>query len=126
MPPKPHISSFSILSIFTLLLIIGVAVMPLLQVNLEPSRGLPSVRVSYAMYGATGELIDAEAVSIQLQLAQCFRNIPRVINAYRIFIDVYVAKLIYTAFNFFNYADVYLIALKKQSGLMLITNNNQY
>ena len=63
MPPKPHISSFSILSIFTLLLVIGLAVMPLLQVNLEPSRGLPSVRVSYAMYGATGELIDAEVTT---------------------------------------------------------------
>ena len=37
--------------------------MPLLQVNLEPSRGLPSVSISYSLHGATGELIDAEVTT---------------------------------------------------------------
>jgi multidrug efflux pump subunit AcrB len=60
---KTRISPFIVLTVFALLTIIGLAVVPLLHVNLYPVGVLPSVTISYTMQGATGELIDAEVTT---------------------------------------------------------------
>jgi multidrug efflux pump subunit AcrB len=53
-------STFTILTTFTLFVIIGFALLPLLEVSLLPNRSQPSITVQYAMSHASGEVIDAE------------------------------------------------------------------
>lgn len=52
--------SFTILTTFTLLLIIGLALLPQLELSLLPGRSKPSITVVYNMLNAGGEVIDAE------------------------------------------------------------------
>jgi len=61
--PKYQPSSFSILIIFVLLMIVGVSVMPLLNVQLTPSRSLPGLSVSYSWPDASARVIEQEVTS---------------------------------------------------------------
>ncbi|MFC0878289.1 efflux RND transporter permease subunit [Saccharicrinis sp. FJH2] len=63
MNKKHNISSFSTITMFVLVLIVGLALIPLLHLNLEPTGALPSVTISYRMPGTTGEIIDAEVTT---------------------------------------------------------------
>jgi len=56
-------SSFSILIIFILLMIIGVSVLPLLNMQLTPSRSLPGLSVSYRWPDASARVIEQEVTS---------------------------------------------------------------
>ena len=61
--PKYQPSSFSILIIFILLIIVGVSVLPLLNVQLTPSRSLPGLSVSYHWPDASARVIEQEVTS---------------------------------------------------------------
>jgi len=61
--PKYQPSSFSILIIFVLLMIVGVSVLPLLNVQLTPSRMLPGLTVSYRWPDASAWVIEQEVTS---------------------------------------------------------------
>ncbi|MDP3644761.1 MAG: efflux RND transporter permease subunit [Bacteroidota bacterium] len=65
MPPTPKYqpSSFSILIIFVLLMIVGISVLPLLNVQLTPSRSLPGLSVSYSWPDASARVIEQEVTS---------------------------------------------------------------
>jgi multidrug efflux pump subunit AcrB len=56
-------SSFTIITTFIALVIIGLAVMPLLNLRLYPGRSKPAVTVSYQMQGANAVVIDSEVTS---------------------------------------------------------------
>ena len=57
------ISSFSILIIFILLMIIGACLLPLLNVQLNPSRSLPQLSVGYSWPNASARVIEQEVTS---------------------------------------------------------------
>lgn len=61
--PKYQPTSFSILIIFILLMIVGVSVLPLLNVQLTPSRSLPGLAVSYRWPDASARVIEQEVTS---------------------------------------------------------------
>ncbi len=53
-------STFTILTSFALFLLIGLALLPHLEVSLLPNRSKPTITVTYSMSSASGEVIDAE------------------------------------------------------------------
>lgn len=53
--------SFSIIIIFSALIIVGLSFVPLLSVQLNPSQTLPSITVSYTWPNASPEIIEMEA-----------------------------------------------------------------
>jgi len=61
--PKYHPSSFSILIIFVLLMIVGISVLPLLNIQLTPSRSFPGLSVSYRWADASARVIEQEVTS---------------------------------------------------------------
>lgn len=60
---KYRFSSFSILAIFILLMIVGASLLPLLNVQLTPSRSLPGMSVSYSWPDASARVIEQEVTS---------------------------------------------------------------
>ncbi len=60
---KYKLSSFSILIIFILLMIVGVSLLPLLNLQLTPSRSLPGLSVSYNWPDASARVIEQEVTS---------------------------------------------------------------
>ncbi len=56
-------SAFSVILSFIALALIGVSLIPLLNVQLNPSRALPSISVSYAWPGASARIIEQEVTS---------------------------------------------------------------
>jgi multidrug efflux pump subunit AcrB len=56
-------SSFTIITSFIALAIVGLAVIPLLNLRLYPGRSKPAVTVSYQMQGANAVVIDSEVTS---------------------------------------------------------------
>jgi multidrug efflux pump subunit AcrB len=56
-------SSFSILIIFILLMIVGASLLPLLNVQLTPSRSLPGMSVSYRWPDASARVIEQEVTA---------------------------------------------------------------
>ena len=59
--PKKRNHSFSIIIIFSALIIVGLSFIPLLSVQLNPSQTLPSITVSYAWHNSSPEIIEMEA-----------------------------------------------------------------
>jgi len=57
------VSSFSIILIFTCLMIFGIFLIPKLPVKLNPSRRLPVVNVSFSMQGQSARVIEMEVTS---------------------------------------------------------------
>jgi multidrug efflux pump subunit AcrB len=58
-----NIPSFSIIVIFVLLSVIGMALIPRLNVSLVPSRTLPSVTVTYQWYNTSARIIENEVTT---------------------------------------------------------------
>ncbi len=58
------LSSFTVLLIWATLSIAGLAFLPLLRVQWQPSSTLPSVTVSYNWYNVSGRVIEQEATSM--------------------------------------------------------------
>ncbi|MRX70074.1 Multidrug efflux pump subunit AcrB [Flavobacterium resistens] len=60
---KSKFSSFSILACFACLCIIGASMIPLLSVQLNPTKLLPSVSVSFSWHDASAKVIEQEVTS---------------------------------------------------------------
>jgi multidrug efflux pump subunit AcrB len=60
---KYKLSSFSVLIIFVLLMIVGASLLPFLNVQLTPSRSLPGLSVSYRWPDASARVIEQEVTS---------------------------------------------------------------
>lgn len=58
-----HFSSFSVILIFVTIIIIGIAFIPTLNIQLRPTRNLPSLTISYSWYGASARVIEQEVTS---------------------------------------------------------------
>jgi multidrug efflux pump subunit AcrB len=54
-------SSFTVIVIFVCLSLVGLALLPLLPVKLNPSHNLPSFTVSFSMPGASSRVVEQEA-----------------------------------------------------------------
>lgn len=55
--------AFSVLIVFVLLLIIGAVLLPLLNIQLNPSKSLPSAEVSYYWPNASARIVEQEVTS---------------------------------------------------------------
>ena len=60
---KSRFSSFSVIVVFVALMLIGISVIPLMDVQLEPSRALPSIDVNFTWYDASARVIEQEVTS---------------------------------------------------------------
>lgn len=60
---KSKIPSFTILASFICLCIIGASMIPLLSVQLNPTKSLPSLSVSFSWYNVSAKLIEQEVTS---------------------------------------------------------------
>lgn len=60
---KSKISSFTILASFICLCIIGASMIPLLSVQLNPSKSLPSLSVSFSWHNVSAKVIEQEVTS---------------------------------------------------------------
>ena len=60
---KRNISAFSVILIFTCLLIVGLFLIPMLPVRLSPSKTLPQVTVNFNMWGQSSRIIEMEVTS---------------------------------------------------------------
>lgn len=60
---KYKLSSFSVLIVFILLMIVGACLMPLLNIQLTPSRTLPGLTVSYNWPNASARVVEQEVTS---------------------------------------------------------------
>ena len=61
--PKFKISSFSVILTFVCLAIVGIALVPKLPVKFSPSQNLPSISISFSMYGNSPRIVEMEATS---------------------------------------------------------------
>lgn len=57
------ISSFSIILVFSCLLVLGAFLVPQLPVKLNPSRKLPVIHITFSMYGQSAQVVEAEVTS---------------------------------------------------------------
>jgi len=57
------LSPFKAILIFLVLITTGIALIPRLSINRQPSEALPSVSVSYSWYSATGRVIEQEVTT---------------------------------------------------------------
>ncbi len=62
---KPAFSSFSVIVVFLALIIIGTAFIPGLNVRFKPSRGLPSLNISFSWPNASPKVIEEETSKIE-------------------------------------------------------------
>ena len=58
-----RLSSFSVIMVFVLLVVMGIAMVPLLNVQLNPSRSLPELSVSYTWPDASARVVEQEVTS---------------------------------------------------------------
>lgn len=63
MKNKSPVSSFSLILLFSVLAIVGVALVPKLIVKLAPSQVLPQIRISFSMSGNSPKIVEMEATS---------------------------------------------------------------
>jgi len=56
-------SSFSVILLFIAFIITGISFIPLLNIQLKPSRTLPSLEITYYWYGASPRVIEKEVTS---------------------------------------------------------------
>lgn len=61
--PVKGLSSFSIITIFGVSMLLGLFFIPRLPVKLNPSRKLPVVNVSYSMWGQSARVVEMEVTS---------------------------------------------------------------
>jgi multidrug efflux pump subunit AcrB len=55
------LSSFKIITFFTLFSVVGVTLIPLFSVDLQPAYNLPTITISYGLPGAPPEVVEREA-----------------------------------------------------------------
>ncbi len=60
---KYRLSSFSVLVVFVLLVIMGASLISMLNVQLNPSRSLPNLSVEYSWHNASARVIEQEVTS---------------------------------------------------------------
>ena len=60
---KKNISSFSVIIVFVMLIIVGLSLLPLLNIQLTPSRTLPQTNVWFEWYNASAKVIEQEVTS---------------------------------------------------------------
>ncbi|MDR1897506.1 MAG: efflux RND transporter permease subunit [Prevotellaceae bacterium] len=58
-----RISSFSIITVFSSLLLLGLFFIPLLPIKLNPTRNMPEVRVSFRIPGQSARVVEMEVTS---------------------------------------------------------------
>ncbi|MCL3782460.1 efflux RND transporter permease subunit [Prolixibacteraceae bacterium JC049] len=63
MKKKFKIASFSVIVAFVALMLVGISFLPLLNIQFEPSRSLPSLSVSYRWYNASARIIEQDVTS---------------------------------------------------------------
>lgn len=69
---KSHFSSFSVITVFIALIIIGATLIPSLNIQLKPSSTSTSIRVSYSWTDASAKVIEQEVTS---KLEGVFNNL---------------------------------------------------
>jgi len=74
---KP-LSAFSIIVVFVLLTIIGIALIPRLNVRLVPSRTLPSITVNYNWHNASARIIESRITSEMEGLFSRMKGVEKV------------------------------------------------
>jgi len=60
----PRFSSFSLNIVFVVLIITGAAIMPLLSLQLNPTRYLPSLTISYTWPDAAARVVEQQVTSV--------------------------------------------------------------
>jgi len=60
---KNKLSSFSVIIIFVMLIIVGLSLLPLLNIQLVPSRTLPQTNVRFSWYNASAKVVEQEVTS---------------------------------------------------------------
>ena len=73
--PQRGFSAFSVIVVFVALMILGMSVIPLLNIRLEPSRTMPSMEVTYAWPEASARVIEQEVTSVLEGLFSSIRGI---------------------------------------------------
>lgn len=58
-----RLSSFSVISVFSALMLVGLAMAPLLNISLKPSHNLPELTISYSWPDASAVVIEQEVTS---------------------------------------------------------------
>ncbi len=74
---RNRISPFSIIIAFVALVLIGISLIPLLNLQLQPSRSLPSLNVNYSWTNASSRVIEQEVTS---KLEGLFNSIKGIKN----------------------------------------------
>lgn len=59
-----HFSPFAVIIIFAGLSLIGLSLLPLLPLKLQPEENLPGVSVSFSMRGASSKVVETEVTSV--------------------------------------------------------------
>ena len=60
---KTKLSSFSVIIIFVMLMIVGISLLPRLNIQLTPSRTLPQTNIGFSWYNASAKVIEQEVTS---------------------------------------------------------------
>lgn len=60
---KNKFSSFSVIIVFVMLIIVGLSLLPLLNIQLTPSRTLPQTNIWFGWYNASAKVIEQEVTS---------------------------------------------------------------
>ncbi len=63
MSKKAPISSFTLIVAFICVAIVGIALLPLITVKLNPSEQMPSIHVTYSMHGNSARIIESQVTS---------------------------------------------------------------
>lgn len=74
-------ASFSVILVFSCLLLLGLFLLPKLPVKLNPSRKLPVISVSFSMYGQSAQVVEAEVTSRLEGMISRMRGVEK-INSY--------------------------------------------
>ncbi|QZE15654.1 efflux RND transporter permease subunit [Halosquirtibacter laminarini] len=75
---RSKLSAFSIILIFSGLIIIGTSLVPLINFQLEPSRSLPSIVISYSWPDASARVIEKEVTTKVEGLLNSIRGIQEI------------------------------------------------
>lgn len=63
MSKKQPISSFTLIVAFLCVALVGIALIPLIPVKLNPSEQMPSINITYSMHGNSARIIESEVSS---------------------------------------------------------------
>ena len=72
-----RVSSFAVIVAFVCLALVGVALMPLLPVKLNPSRSLPGFTVGFSMPGTSSRAVEMEVTSNLESMLARIRGVKR-------------------------------------------------